>query len=224
MKRFFSIFLCLLLLLTLAVPAFAGNTIILNYEPWLFFYDLTDSEENHDIWLGMYSYGGSEELYPSKLSASETSGDVESETPGDGQSVTDESVLPDGDPISDDIYSESDPGYREAVVNASGSESSLSQYSTPVPSSSQSYILPEVVSVEYAPDASAGSLLAVLYGLLGKPVTSYTYKVQTGYNNSQTGYITQQLDYDANWIASVVLLIVVLFCIFKAGGALLCKA
>ena len=233
MKRFFSIFFCLLLLLTLAVPAFAGNTIILNYEPWLFFYDLTDSEENHDIWLGMYSYGGSEELYPihideddynAKLSASETSGDVESETSGDGQSDTDESVLPDGDPISDDIHSESDSGYREAVVNASGSESSLSQYSSPVPSSSQSYILPEVVSVEYAPDASAGSLLAVLYGLLGKPVTSYTYKVQTGYNNSQTGYITQQLDYDANWIASVVLLIVVLFCIFKAGGALLCKA
>ena len=233
MKRFFSIFLCVFLLLTLALPAFAGNTIILTYEPWLFFYDLTDSDENHELWLGMYSYGGTEELYPihidedlynEKLLASQDSGDDESEASGDIEPDPDESVLPDGNIVSDDLHSESDSGYREAAVNATGSESSFSQYSASVPTSSQSYIQPEVVSVEYAPDASSGSLLAVLYGLLGKPVTSYTYKVQTGYNNSQTGYITQQLDYDANWLASVVLLMVVLFCIFKAGGALLCKA
>lgn len=233
MKRFFSIFLCVFLLLTLALPAFAGNTIILTYEPWLFFYDLTDSDENHELWLGMYSYGGTEELYPihidedlynEKLLASQDSGDDESEASGDVEPDPDESALPDGNIVSDDLHSESDSGYREAAVNVTGSESSFSQYSAPVPTSSQSYIQPEVVSVEYAPDASSGSLLAVLYGLLGKPVTSYTYKVQTGYNNSQTGYITQQLDYDANWLASVVLLMVVLFCIFKAGGALLCKA
>lgn len=233
MKRFFSIFLCVFLLLTLALPAFAGNTIILTYEPWLFYYDLIDSDENHELWLGMYSYGGTEELYPihidedlynEKLLVSQDSGDAESEASRDVESDPDESVLPDGNIVSDDLHSESDSGYREATVNVTGSESSFSQYSASVPTSSQSYIQPEVVSVEYAPDASSGSLLAVLYGLLGKPVTSYTYKVQTGYNNSQTGYITQQLDYDANWLASVVLLMVVLFCIFKAGGALLCKA
>lgn len=33
MRRFFSIFLCVFLLLTLALPAFAGNVVILNYEP-----------------------------------------------------------------------------------------------------------------------------------------------------------------------------------------------
>ena len=64
MRRFFSIFLCVFLLLTLALPAFAGNVVILNYEPWLFFYDLEACDENYNIWLGMYSYGGSEELYP----------------------------------------------------------------------------------------------------------------------------------------------------------------
>lgn len=94
-----------------------------------------------------------------------------------------------------------------------------------VPTSGQSYILPEVVNIEYAPDAPAGSLLSVLYGLLGKPITSYTYRVRTSSSSSNPeGYLVQQLDYDANWLASLVLLLVVLFCIFKAGGALLCKA
>lgn len=58
-----------------------------------------------------------------------------------------------------------------------------------------------------------------------KTIVSYTYRVRTSSSSSNPdGYLVQQLDYDANWIASLVLLIVVLFCIFKAGGALLCKA
>ena len=61
MRRLFAVFLCCFLLVSLAVPAFAGNTIILMYEPWLFYYDLVDSEENHYIWEGMYTYGGTEE-------------------------------------------------------------------------------------------------------------------------------------------------------------------
>lgn len=237
MRRFFSVFLCFLLLLTFALPAFAGNTIILMYEPWLFFYDLVDSEENHELWLGMYSYGGTEELYPihidedlynEKLLASQVSDD-ESEDTGIIESVPDQSSLSDGDPVSDDLYSESDSGYLQTAAIATGSESSLSQPSimavSTVPTNGQSYILPQVVNVEYAPDATSGTLLAVLYGLLGKPVTSYTYKVRTSNSSSgYDGYLVQQLDYDANWIASLVLLIVVLFCIFKAGGALLCKA
>ena len=237
MRRFFSIFLCILLLLTFALPAFAGNTIILMYEPWLFFYDLVDSEENHELWLGMYSYGGTEELYPihidedlynEKLLASQVS-DVESEDTGIIESVPDQSSLSDGDPVSTDLYSESDSGHLQVSSFASGTQSSGSQSpmlaASNVPTSGQSYIVPEVVAIEYAPDATSGTLLAVLYGLLGKPVTSYTYKVQTSYQSSgYTGYITQQLDYDANWLASLALLIVVLFCIFKAGGALLCKA
>lgn len=207
------------------------------YEPWLFYYDLVDSDENHDLWLGMYSYGGSEELYPihidedlynEKLLASQRS-DVESEDSRVVESVPDQSSLSDGDSVSADLHSQSDSGHLQASSFSSGTESSRSQPSvmalSTVPTSGQSYSLPEVVNIEYAPDASSGSLLAVLYGLLGKPVVSYTYKVRTSYDSSKPyGYLVQQLDYDANWIASLVLLIVVLFCIFKAGGALLCRA
>lgn len=236
MKRFFCIFLCVFLLLTFALPAFAGNTIILMYEPWLFFYDLVDSEENHELWLGMYSYGGTEELYPihidedlynEKLLASERSND-ESENPRIIESVPDQSSLSDGDSVSADLHSESDSGHLEAASFASGTQSSGSQSpmlaAASVPSSGLSYVQPELVKIEYAPDATSGTLLAVLYGLLGKPVTAYTYKVRTSYQSDYTGYVTQQLDYDANWLGSLVLLIIVLFCIFKAGGALLCKA
>ena len=237
MRRFFSIFLCVFLLLMLAVPAFAGNTIILMYEPWLFFYDLVDSDENHELWLGMYSYGGTEELYPihidedlynEKLLASQVS-DAESEDSRIVESVSGQSSLSDGNPVSADLHSESDSGHLQTAEVSTGSQSSLAQSPvmavSTVPTNGQSYIQPQVVNVEYAPDATSGSLLAVLYGLLGKPVVSYTYKVRTSNSSSgYDGYLVQQLDYDANWIASLVLLIVVLFCIFKAGGALLCKA
>lgn len=236
MKRFFCIFLCVFLLLTLALPAFAGNTIILMYEPWLFFYDLDHSEENYELWLGMYSYGGSEELYPihivedlynEKLLISQRSDD-ESEDSRIVESVPDQSSLSDGDSVPADFHSESDSGHMEAASFSSGTQSSGSQSpmlaASSVPTSGLSYVQPELVNIEYAPDASSGTLLAVLYGLLGKPVTAYTYKVRTSYQSDYTGYVTEQLDYDANWLASLALLIVVLFCIFKAGGALLCKA
>lgn len=236
MKRFSCIFLCVFLLLTLAIPAFAGNTIILMYEPWLFFYDLVDSEENHDIWLGMYSYGGSEELYPihicedlynEKLLASQLPDD-ESENSRVVESVSIESSLSDWNSVPADLHSESDSGHLETASLSTGAESSGAQSpmlaTSSVPISGLSYIQPELVEIVYAPDAASGTLLAVLYGLLGKPVTAYTYKVRTSYQSDYTGYLTQQLDYDANWLASLALLIVVLFCIFKAGGALLCKA
>lgn len=236
MRRFFSIFLCVFLLLTLAIPAFAGNTIILMYEPWLFFYDLVDSEENHDIWLGMYSYGGSEELYPihiyedlynEKLLASQLPDD-ESADSRVVESVPDQSSLSNGDSVLADFHSESDSGHLQAASFSTGSQSSDLQSpmlaAASVPTSGLSYVQPELVNTVYAPDATSGTLLAVLYGLLGKPVTAYTYKVRTSYQSDYTGYVTQQLDYDSNWLASLALLIVVLFCILKAGGSLLCKA
>lgn len=238
MKRFFVICLSVLLVFSLLLPVSAGNVVILNYEPWLFFYDLVDCDENYNIWLGMYSYGGSEELYPihvdeddynAKLLASQTPDESVAEITDVVKPEPVESDLSDGDSVSSDIHSESDSGYLEAASLSPGSESSLSKSPvmaiSTVPSSGQSYILPEVVNIEYAPDAPAGSLLSVLYGLLGKPITSYTYRVRTSSSSSNPeGYLVQQLDYDANWLASLALLLVVLFCIFKAGGALLCKA
>lgn len=237
MKRFFVICLSVLLICSLLLPVSAGNVVILNYEPWLFFYDLVDCDENYNIWLGMYSYGGSEELYPihvdeddynAKLLTSQTPDEPVAEITDVVKPEPVESDLSDGDPVSSDIHSESDSGYLEAASIASGTQSSGSQSpllaSASVPTSGLSYVQPELVKIDYAPDATSGTLLAVLYGLLGKPVTAYTYKVRTSYQSDYTGYVTQQLDYDANWLASLVLLLVVLFCIFKAGGALLCKA
>lgn len=237
MKRFFVICLSVLLVCSLLLPVSAGNVVILNYEPWLFFYDLVDCDENYNIWLGMYSYGGSEELYPihvdeddynAKLLSSQAPDESVAEITDVVQPEPVESDLSDGDSVPADLHSESDSGYLQVASFSTGSESSSPQSpmlaASSVPTSGLSYVQPELVKIEYAPDATSGTLLAVLYGLLGKPVTAYTYMVRTSYQSDYTGYVTQQLDYDANWLGSLVLLIIVLFCIFKAGGALLCKA
>lgn len=94
---------------------------------------------------------------------------------------------------------------------------------SPIPDSGSSYTQPTLVATEYAPDAESGSLLSVLYQLLGKPVKSYTYSYQNSYQNGYTVYKLQLLDYDINWLASFFLLCLVIFCIFKAGGVLLSK-
>lgn len=230
MNRFLCVFFCLFLLCSFVVPVFAGNTVILNYEPWLFYYDLEDCDENYNIWLGMYSYGGSEELYPihidedlffEKLLESENSDGDDNDTTTDDNSSGDDISTVDLDslPVRTDLEASAVSSWQE-----SSDTESIATMAVTVPTSGQSYILPEVVNIEYAPDADDGSLLGVLYGLLGKPVVSYTYKVRTSNSSSAyDGYLVQQLEYDANWIASLALLLVVLFCIFKAGGALLCK-
>lgn len=93
---------------------------------------------------------------------------------------------------------------------------------SPIPSSGTAYTDPVLIGVEYAEDAEQGSLLEVIYDLLGKPVKSYHYRYQ---NNQQgyTVYSVQVLDYDIPWIASFLMLFLVIYCIFKAGGALLSK-
>lgn len=93
---------------------------------------------------------------------------------------------------------------------------------SPIPSSGTAYTDPVLIGVEYAEDAEQGSLLEVIYDLLGKPVKSYHYRYQ---NNQQgyTVYSVQVLDYDIPWIASFLMLLLVIYCIFKAGGALLSK-
>lgn len=235
MKPVFS-FLCVIFILaSFVVPVAAGTILTLEYDAWLWFYDLVDSEENYNIWLGMYSYGGSEELYPIHVDEDlylakmmEVEGIVVDEThePADTEPVE----LPVSDIDTLDESLESEPVVVDSPVAeiSTGTQSSnpegIATMAVTVPTSGQSYILPELVEVGYAPDASSGSLLSVLYGLLGKPVVSYTYKVRTSNSSSAyDGYLVQHIEYDAAWIASVVLLIVVLYCIFKAGGAMICK-
>ena len=233
-KRFFSVFLCVFLLVCLCVPAFAVNMIRLEYQDWIWFYDLVDNSENYDLWFGMYSYGGDQSILPIDVSEDDYNArkqidivnDIESEAPSESySSESDNDSFDSGSVIYP--YSESDPNFPlspETAGKVAGSSKSLVLLAENVPTSGQSYIEPEMVSVEYAPDASSGSLLSVLYNLLGKPVVSYTYKIQSSYDNSRFGYVTQHLEYDSNWLASLVLLLVVVFCIFKAGGALISKA
>lgn len=233
-KRFFSVFLCVFLLVCLCVPAFAVNMIRLEYQDWIWFYDLVDNSENYDLWFGMYSYGGDQSILPIDVSEDEYNArkqvdivdDVESEAPSEFvSSESDNDSFDSGSVFYPD--SESDSNFSlspETAGKVAGTSKSFVLLAENVPTSGQSYIQPEMVSVEYAPDASSGSLLSVLYNLLGKPVVSYTYKIQSSYDNSRIGYVTQHLEYDSNWLASLVLLLVVVFCIFKAGGALISKA
>lgn len=109
---------------------------------------------------------------------------------------------------------------ESSVVNSSDSSVMSVQ---PVPDAGTAYSKPVLVDTEYAPDPESGSLLSVLYGILGKPVKSYTYSYLSSYNDTKTAYRLELLDYDINWIASFLLLCLVVFCIFKAGGALICK-
>lgn len=231
-KRFFSVFLCVFLLVCLCVPAFAVNIIRLEYQDWLWFYDILDTEDNYALWFDMYSYGGeqiilpidvNEDEYNAKL-AFDAVNDSESEASSD-TSESDNDSFDSGSVLYPDLESDADmPVSPETAGTVAGTSKSPVLLAENVPTSGQSYIQPEMVSVEYAPDASSGSLLSVLYNLLGKPIVSYTYKIQSSYDNSRVGYVTQHLEYDSNWLASLVLLLVVVFCIFKAGGALISKA
>lgn len=107
---------------------------------------------------------------------------------------------------------------------------SLSPSSSPVsvasleefPSSGSAYSDPTLVRTEYVPDADEGTLLSVLYGLFGKPVRAYHYSYQSG-SNSYTQYRVVQQDYDAAWCSQVIIFILVLWCVMKVGGALICK-
>lgn len=91
-----------------------------------------------------------------------------------------------------------------------------------VPTSGGAYSDPILIKVDYAPDPPSGSLMEVIYNLIGKPVTAYHYSYQSN-NQSYTQYSCDIIDYDLNWLASLALLALVVFSILKAGGALICK-
>lgn len=233
-KRFISGFFCIFLLVCLCIPAFAVNIIRLDYQDWLWFYDILDTEDNYALWFDMYSYGGEQIILPIDVNEDEYNAKLALDAVNDFESeASSESDTSESDNDSFDscsvLYpdSESDSNFSlssETAGTVAGTSKSPVLLAENVPTSGQSYIQPEMVFVEYAPDASSGSLLSVLYNLLGKPVVSYTYKIQSSYDNSRVGYVTQHLEYDSNWLASLFLLLVVVFCIFKAGGALISKA
>lgn len=108
-------------------------------------------------------------------------------------------------------------------ASLSPSESSVSLASVQeFPSNNTAYTDPTLVRTEYVPDADEGTLLSVLYGLFGKPVRAYHYSYQSG-SNSYTQYKVVQQDYDSAWCFQVIIFILVLWCVMKVGGALICK-
>ena len=117
--------------------------------------------------------------------------------------------------LSNDLNIDYTPISKKAFVNI-GSSAEIQN----IPTSGSSYSDPVLISTEYA-SADSGSLLSILYSMFGRPVTAYHYRYQS--SNSTTQYAVQTIDYDANWFASVVVFIIILWCLFKLGGVLLSK-
>lgn len=127
---------------------------------------------------------------------------------------------PEPDTSSDALSKEESP---VASASLSPSESSVSLASVQeFPSNNSAYSDPTLVRTEYVPDADEGTLLSVLYGLFGKPVRAYHYSYQSG-SNSYTQYKVVQQDFDSAWCSQVIIFILVLWCVLKVGGALICK-
>lgn len=127
---------------------------------------------------------------------------------------------PEPDTASDSLSSEESPLVSSSL---SPSQPSISLASVQeFPSNNSAYTDPTLVRTEYVPDADSGTLLSVLYGLFGKPVRAYHYSYQSG-SNSYTQYKVVQQDYDAAWCSQVIIFILVLWCVMKVGGALICK-
>ncbi len=141
------------------------------------------------------------------------------------EDITDEEYAnrfnsPEPVPSPDSFSQEESP---VATPSLSPSESSPSLFSVQeFPSNNSAYSDPVLVRTEYVPDADEGTLLSVLYGLFGKPVRAYHYSYQSG-SNSYTRYSVVQQDYDAAWCSQVIIFILVLWCVMKVGGALICK-
>lgn len=91
------------------------------------------------------------------------------------------------------------------------------------PSSGTAYTDPTLVLTEYVPDAESGTLLSVLYGMFGKPVRAYHYSYRSSSDTSRTAYRVVQQDCDVAWCSQVIIFILVLWCVLKVGGALICK-
>ena len=217
-----KVFIVFIVAIILCVSVFAG-TIRLTYDEWLEFYNLPDLQENLELYQGINS--GIVTDSPYGLDIAE---DVYDDFKVSNSTAPSANDYLDGS--SEPLDSVADSTSDSEVVQSTDSESSAVQASDvalydlqPIPTSGQSYVQPSVVAVTYAPDADEGTLTAALYSLIGKPIVSRTWQVQTNYSDSRTGYITEQQDFDLGWCASLLLLIVVIWSIFKAGGVLLSK-
>lgn len=140
--------------------------------------------------------------------------------------------------MTDDEYAHrfDSPESSSTLVSVPKKESSLETFALPssspsastfsleeFPSNGTAYTDPVLVQTEYVPDAEPGTLLSVLYGLFGKPVRAYHYSYSYKSDYNYTAYKVVQQDCDVAWCSQVIIFILVLWCVLKVGGALICK-
>lgn len=223
--KYFSVFLVVFLLIFVFVlPVSASSELyMLSYTEWLSYYGLEHSDLNLVEWQSQFDGSNVSSAYPIYIgvdeynawySANPAASSSNSSFVEPALSVSDsfsetEEVAPMSLDKGPNLNSISDSGASYALQN--------------VPTSGISYIEPVLVKTTYVPDAEPGTLLSVLYSFLGKPVQSYTWRVQTSSDYNKTGYVTESLEYDTAWCASVILLLLFVYCLFKLGGGLVCK-
>lgn len=223
--KFFSLFLVVFLLIFVFVfPVSASAELyMLSYTEWLSYYGLEHSDLNLVEWQSQFDGSNVSSDYPIYIGVDEYNAWY-SANPADSSS---NSSFGEPDLSVSDSVSETqevapmalDKGSNINSISDSGSGYALQN----VPTSGTSYVEPVLVKTTYVPDAEPGTLLAVLYSFLGKPVQSYTWRVQTSSDSSRIGYVTESLEYDTSWCASVILLLLFVYCLFKLGGGLVCK-
>lgn len=217
-----KILIILFVAILLCVSVFAG-TIRLSYEEWIEFYNLPDLQENLELYQGINS--GIVTDSPYTLDIAEDVYDDFKVSKSTAPSATD--YLDGGteplDVVSDSTVSDSplQSSYSKSFSLPNSNTSLASNAS--VPSSGGSISPPFFQNVIYSPDAQSGTLMAAIYSLIGKPILGYTLAYKTSYNSDSLLYSTVGVDFDQSWWGSLFLLCIVLFSIFKAGGALISK-
>lgn len=221
--KFFSVFLVVFLLIFVFVfPVSAsGELYMLSYTEWLSYYGLEHSDLTLTEWQSQFDGSNISSDYPIYIGVDEYNAWY-SANPADSSSNSsfDDSAVPASDSLSQS--EEVAPMALDKGSNINSFPDSGQSYALQnVPTSGTSYDQPVLVQTTYVPDAEPGTLLSVLYSFLGKPVQSYTWRVRT--SSDRTGYVTESLEYDTAWCASVILLLLFVYCLFKLGGGLLCK-
>ena len=218
--KFFSVFLVVFLLIFVFVlPVSASAEMyMLSYTEWLSYYGLDHSDINLVEWQSQFDGSNISSDYPIYIGVDEYNAWY-SANPADSSSdssfVEPDLSVSSSSSESEEVASMSlDKGSNINSFPNSGASYALQN----VPTSGTSYSQPTLVATTYVPDAEPGTLLSVLYSFLGKPVQSYTWKVQTKSDSSYYGYVTETLEYDAAWCASVFqLLLSVLTVLVRYG-------
>lgn len=221
--RFFSVFLVVfLLILVFVFPVSAsGELYMLSYTEWLSYYGLEHSDLNLTEWQSQFDGSNISSDYPIYIGVDEYNAWYSANpAASSSNSSFDDSGVSASETLSE--TEEVAPMSLDKGTNINSFPDSGQSYALQsVPTSGTSYDQPVLVQTTYVPDAEPGTLLSVLYSFLGKPVQSYTWRVRT--SSDRTGYVTESLEYDTAWCASVILLLLFVYCLFKLGGGLLCK-